>query len=164
MLINSDIKKILGGGYEVKEIKYMGNTVWKKPLEIIVTSIEDTKYFDKVGEYYHLKQEVCTLDTVMFISAKFDSASSYELNYEGYTISSENFIYNDEILVGKNLINNFPTVLEFEEGDSSFISEIGFKPLIDTKIIKTIVLAKNVTENNLQRVKEEVYKIYNESK
>jgi hypothetical protein len=30
MLINSDIKKILGGGYEVKEIKYMGNTVWKK--------------------------------------------------------------------------------------------------------------------------------------
>ena len=33
MLIDTKIQKIIGGGYEVKEIKYMGNTIWKKELE-----------------------------------------------------------------------------------------------------------------------------------
>lgn len=33
MLMNNNIKRIVGGGYEVKEIKYIGNTVYKKVIE-----------------------------------------------------------------------------------------------------------------------------------
>lgn len=143
----------------------MDSTIWKKPLEIIVTNIENNKYFDKVGEYYHLKQEVCALDTVMFICIVFSSTSSYEINAAGDINQSNILIDSDNIiLVGKYAIIPIPTIMEFDEDDTHFISELGFKPLMDTKIIKTIVLAKNVTENNLQRVKEEVNKIYNELK
>lgn len=33
MLIDKNIKKILGGGYNVSEVKYMEKTVWKKGTE-----------------------------------------------------------------------------------------------------------------------------------
>lgn len=33
MLINSDIKRIVGGGCEIKEVRYMDSVVWKKGNE-----------------------------------------------------------------------------------------------------------------------------------
>lgn len=33
MLIDKNIKKILGGGYNISEVKYMEKTVWKKGTE-----------------------------------------------------------------------------------------------------------------------------------
>lgn len=33
MLINRDVKKILWGGVEITEIKYMDKTVWKKEVD-----------------------------------------------------------------------------------------------------------------------------------
>lgn len=143
----------------------MGSTVWKKSLEMIVTSIEDNKYFDKVGEYYHLKHEVCALDTIMFTCVVFDKMSTYEVEFKGETSTSEYVATGNMIVVEKCMIDPLPTIMTlFERDNPIFISELGFKPLMDTKIIKTIVLAKNVTENNLKRAREEAYKIYNELK
>ena len=33
MLINTNIQRIVGGGYEIKEVRYMNNVVWKKRNE-----------------------------------------------------------------------------------------------------------------------------------
>lgn len=33
MLINTNIKRIVGGGCEIKEVRYMNNVVWKKRNE-----------------------------------------------------------------------------------------------------------------------------------
>lgn len=45
MLIDKNIKNIIGGGYNVSEVKYMDKTVWKKDIEMIITNLDDAKYF-----------------------------------------------------------------------------------------------------------------------
>lgn len=51
MLINSDVKKILGGGCEIKAIKYMDNTIWQK--------IEDVNPCDSSCQKVCLKGRQC---------------------------------------------------------------------------------------------------------
>lgn len=155
----------MGGGYEVKEIKYMGSTIWKKPLVIIVTSIEDNKYFDKVGEYYCLKKDICALDTVMFICTGFDKDSCYLMKLSEYgELKSGDLKSDDSINIEKYTIMDLPVYDLDDEGNVIYMSDVGLKPLIDTKIVKTIVLVKNVTDNNQPRVREEVFKIYDKLK
>lgn len=58
MLINSDIKRIVGGGCEIKEVRYMDSVVWKKKNEykfiIDPDSYNANVYIDniKLASYY----------------------------------------------------------------------------------------------------------------
>lgn len=56
MLINTNIKRIVGGGCEIKEVRYMDNVVWsfKGP---IITSFDDSRYFEGVSNRMRLKRE-----------------------------------------------------------------------------------------------------------
>lgn len=75
MLINKNIKNILGGGYNVSEVKYMDNTVWKNST--ILTTFDDTKYFYKDSNgYYRYKG----LDNVYCIAYK-SNADANELYF-----------------------------------------------------------------------------------
>lgn len=71
MLINSDIKKILWGGVEITEIKYMDKTVWSDGIKY--TTFDDTKYFYKDSNgYYRYKG----LDNVYCIAYKSNAAAN----------------------------------------------------------------------------------------
>lgn len=71
MLIDKNIKNILGGGYNVSEVKYMDNTVWKNST--ILTTFDDTKYFYKDSNgYYRYKG----LDNVYCIAYKSNAAAN----------------------------------------------------------------------------------------
>lgn len=47
MLIDEKITKIIGGGFEIAEVKYMGKTVWTKSPPAIIVNVTDTSWFDK---------------------------------------------------------------------------------------------------------------------
>ncbi len=49
MLINTNIKRIVGGGYEVKEIKYMDNTVWIAGKNITIKIDNDSRISLLIG-------------------------------------------------------------------------------------------------------------------
>lgn len=61
----------MGGGYNVSEVKYMDNTVWKNST--ILTTFDDTKYFYKDSNgYYRYKG----LDNVYCIAYKSNAAAN----------------------------------------------------------------------------------------
>lgn len=71
MLIGKNIKKIIGGGYNVREVKYMDNTVWSDGIKY--TTFDDTNYFYKDSNgYYRYKG----LDNVYCIAYKSNSAAN----------------------------------------------------------------------------------------
>lgn len=47
MLIDEKITKIIGGGFEIAEVKYMGKTIWTKSPPAIIVNVTDTSWFDK---------------------------------------------------------------------------------------------------------------------
>lgn len=71
MLIGQNIKNILGGGYNVSEVKYMDRTVWKNST--ILTTFNDKEYFytDSDG-YYRCK----ALSNVYCIGYKSSSVAN----------------------------------------------------------------------------------------
>ena len=71
MLIDKNIKNILGGGYNVIEVKYMDKTVWSDGIKY--TTFDDTKYFYKDSNgYYRYKG----LDNVYCIAYKSNAAAN----------------------------------------------------------------------------------------
>lgn len=101
MLINSDIKRIVGG-CEIKEVRYMDSVVWsfKGP---IITNFDDSRYFEKVNNRMKLKKEFHK-GKVSFCYPLYDG-SKYGL----YNATS----YNDQDITKviafnsvKNVINN----------------------------------------------------------
>lgn len=71
MLIGQNIKNILGGGYNISEVKYIDKTVWSDGIKY--TTFDDTKYFYKDSNgYYRYKG----LNNVYCIAYKSNSASN----------------------------------------------------------------------------------------
>lgn len=47
MIVDKKIIKIINGGQEIAEGKYMDNTVWTKSPPAIIVNVTDTSWFDK---------------------------------------------------------------------------------------------------------------------
>lgn len=47
MIIDEKITKIIGGGFEIAEVKHMGKTIWTKSPPAIIVDVTDTSWFDK---------------------------------------------------------------------------------------------------------------------
>ena len=71
MLIGKNIKNIIGGGYNVSEVKYMDKTVWSDGIKF--TTFDDKEYFytDSNG-YYRCK----ALSNVYCIAYRSNSAAN----------------------------------------------------------------------------------------
>lgn len=160
MLMNTNIKRIVGGGYEVKEIKYMGSTIWKKPLDMIVTNIKNEEYFDKDGEYYRLKPDLCNENTYMYIcftqedKAVYNAKECIDVNPEEASIA-EMFNFFPYAKVDKLSVGRIRTRYILEGEELFNISYYKFKPLIADNAANTIILLN--TKESMEGVKSEEY-------
>lgn len=65
MLINTNIKKILGGGCEIKEVRYKDKVVWKKAPKYIANCWVRDNAFTRIDVSFNkIKAEVNSITTI----------------------------------------------------------------------------------------------------
>lgn len=90
MLINSDVKRIVGGGCEIKEVRYKDSVVWKKKFELN-SNIEQMNYSkcfirDIKGNYYY--QSPTNEDDrywILYFIYALGKYINFEIDYRDYT-------------------------------------------------------------------------------
>lgn len=74
MLINTNIKRIVGGGCEIKEVRYMDNVVWKKAIPYnFVYNLSFSNYVNSSN---------CKLNKISINNKEFSSSHELEIELE----------------------------------------------------------------------------------
>lgn len=125
MLINTNIKRIVGGGCEIKEIRYMNNVVWKKRNEYKVILDPDSLSYAKV---YIDSRGISTF-----------SESNVEINDSSFYLKAE-FTNKDpsktvKILINGRVVYNKKVSGEFEREFHGPIYAYNIRELFDTSIL-----------------------------
>ena len=100
MLINTNIKRIVGGGCEIKEVRYMDNVVWKKRNEYKIILNPDSLSYVKVyinskGISTYSESNVEINDSSFYLKAEFtnrDFSKTVKIFINGRVVYNKNVV------------------------------------------------------------------------
>lgn len=92
MLINTNIKRIVGGGREIKEVRYKDSVVWKKKFELSsnIEQMNNCKYFISDIHHNYFYQSPANEDDrywVLYFINMRGKYINFEIDYRDYNNS-----------------------------------------------------------------------------